>query len=87
MKTLLSKLLIPAFALAMLTGLPSSAAACTVCFGDPESEVVQGAAWAIIFLGSVVMSVMGCLGGFFVFLARRAATTSPDAAAQPDDQV
>jgi len=86
-KTIFSKLLIPVAALAMLAGLPSSAEACTVCFGDPESDVVQGAAWAIIFLGSVVMSVMGCLGGFFVFLARRASSTGLDAAAQPDDQV
>ncbi len=86
MKTNVSKLLILPVALTMLAGLPSSAEACTVCFGDPESDVVQGAAWAIIFLGSVVMSVMGCLGGFFVFLARRAAATAPGAAKQNDDQ-
>lgn len=73
---LTSGLVIALLALAMA---PLSAEACSVCFGDPNSNVTQGVAWAIIALGAIVLSVLGCVGGFFVFIARRAAATpGPD---------
>lgn len=80
MKTLSLKTLILAFAAFLLVGLPATVDACTVCFGDPDSDTVKGAAWAIIFLGAVVMSVMGCVGGFFVYIARRSASGGNDPA-------
>ena len=39
------------------------AAACPVCFGDPESDMAQGAMWGILVLGIVVYGVlMGMVG-------------------------
>ena len=64
--------------LASLTLAPHSAEACSACFGDPNSEVTRGIAWAIIALGVIVLSVLGCVGGFFVFIAKKAASM-PDA--------
>lgn len=65
--------------LIVLTALaPHSAEACSACFGDPNSEVTKGIAWAIIALGLIVLSVLGCVGGFFVFIAKKAAAM-PDA--------
>lgn len=38
--------------------------ACAVCFGDPESSMVQGVNMAILTMGGVTGSV---LGGFVLF--------------------
>jgi len=64
-----------AIALLAIAMAPLSAEACSACFGDPNSSVTKGIAWAVIFLGVIVLSVLGCVGGFFVFIARRAAAT------------
>ena len=71
----IASLLVLAIGLLSLAAAPQSAEACSACFGDPNSEVTRGIAWAVIFLGAVVLSVLGCVGGFFVFIARRAAST------------
>ena len=40
-----------------------NAVACPVCFGDPESEMAQGAMWGIMVLGIVIYGVlMGMVG-------------------------
>ncbi len=75
MKPRVSKALSRFLAAALMAALPFSADACSVCFGDPDSGAVKGTAWAIIFLGAVVLSVLGCVGGFFVFIARRASAS------------
>ncbi|MCH8879987.1 MAG: hypothetical protein IID34_08900 [Planctomycetes bacterium] len=37
--------------------------ACPVCFGDPDSDMAQGAMWGILVLGIVVYGVlMGMVG-------------------------
>ena len=44
--------------------IPSSSSACSVCFGDPESPMVQGMNNAILFLlcvTALVLSLVGCL--------------------------
>ena len=44
--------------------IPSSLSACSVCFGDPESPMVQGMNNAILFLlcvTALVLSLVGCL--------------------------
>ena len=39
------------------------AAACPVCFGDPDSEMARGAMWGILVLGIFVYGVlMGMVG-------------------------
>lgn len=76
----IASILVLAIGLMPLALAPLPAEACSACFGDPNSEVTKGIAWAVIFLGVVVLSVLGCVGGFFVFIARRAAV-----APGPDD--
>ncbi len=50
------------------------AAACPVCFGDPESEMAQGAMWGImvlgLFIGSVLMGIVG-IGATWIIRARK----------------
>lgn len=50
----------------------SQANACSVCFGDPNSPMGKGLGLGVIALLMVVMTVLGVLASFFVFLARRA---------------
>ncbi|MFT4587298.1 MAG: MFS family permease [Candidatus Binatia bacterium] len=71
----IASILVLVIGLLSMAVAPLSAEACSACFGDPNSEVTRGIAWAIIFLGAIVLSVLGCVGGFFVFIARRAAAT------------
>lgn len=62
-------------ALALTAALGEQAAqACSVCFGDPNSALVKGAASGIL----VLMGVIGCvlcgfvsLGGYWMIRARR----------------
>ncbi len=51
----------------------SSAEACVTCFGKSDSKLAVGMNWGIFTLLLVVMSVMGGISAFFVFIARRAA--------------
>ena len=50
----------------------SVAPACSVCFGDPESNMTQGMNFAIIGLLVVVMLVLATFGAFFVYLNKKA---------------
>jgi heme/copper-type cytochrome/quinol oxidase subunit 2 len=61
--------------LALLAALPQRAAACSVCFGDPNSPAAQGLAMGVIALLGVVLLVLGGVSAFFIYLARRAAAT------------
>ena len=58
------------FALAMLAW-PSTLEACAVCFGAPDSPMTKGMRWGIASLIFILIPVLGGVGGFFVFLARR----------------
>lgn len=50
-----------------------SARACQVCFGNPESPMVQGALWGVWALLGVVLAVQLAFAlFFFVYLRRRA---------------
>jgi len=49
------------------------AAACQVCFGDPNSPITQSAEMGVWFLLAVILIVEGGFGVFFfVYLRRRA---------------
>ena len=49
------------------------ALACSVCFGDPDSPMVQGAMMGVWFMLGIVASVQIGFGAFFfVYLRRRA---------------
>ena len=61
--------------LAVLTGCASvgSASACSACFGKSDSPLAQGMNWGIFSLLAVIIPVLGCVGGFFVYLAKKSA--------------
>jgi len=46
--------------------------ACSVCFGDPNSDLVQGARAGIIFLGVMVYGLLMMIGGVGAFWYLRA---------------
>ena len=62
--------------LAALAALPNSALACTVCFGASDSKLTAGMLAGVLVLLLVILSVLGGLVAFFVFIARRSAETT-----------
>ncbi|HWH71237.1 MAG TPA: hypothetical protein VNT26_17760 [Candidatus Sulfotelmatobacter sp.] len=59
---------------------PGTAAACAVCYGEPDSPASRGLTWAIVALGSIVLAVLAGVVAFFVQANRKAALL---AAAEP----
>lgn len=59
-------------ALIAITALPWPARACSVCFGNAQSPLVQGAAAGVIFLGVVVYAVLMGFGGMTLVCFLRA---------------
>ena len=58
--------------------------ACSVCYGEPDSAMAKGLNWGIVSLFGVVMTVLGGIAAFFIYMARRstritAATPLPHA--------
>lgn len=52
--------------------VPRMAAACAVCFGDPNAQMTKGAEDGIWFLLGVMVLVQAGFGMFFFYLRRRA---------------
>ena len=48
--------------------------ACATCFGKSDSKLAEGMNWGIFTLLLVIMSVLGAISAFFIFIARRAAS-------------
>lgn len=61
-----------AAALIALVAMPWPAHACSVCFGNAQSPLVQGAAAGVIFLGVVVYAVLMGFGGLTLMCFLRA---------------
>ena len=62
LRTLVRRLALAALLATLLIGT-DPAAACPVCFGDPDSDMAQGAMWGILVLGIVIYGVlMGMVG-------------------------
>jgi len=59
-----------AVALGILYAAPASA--CSVCFGDPDSPMVKGAAAGILVLGGVVYTLLAGILGITIFWIVRA---------------
>ncbi|MCE9609302.1 MAG: hypothetical protein K8R23_03645 [Chthoniobacter sp.] len=80
-----TRLLATACALA-LTHLPSTAAACAVCMGDPNSKTAGAINGAIFLLLGFIGGVLGLLVVFGLTLVKRAAAPLPPHAefSQPD---
>ena len=64
----------------LVTGywLVPSANACSVCFGDPDSDLTKGLNAGVLALLIVVSMVLAGFAAFFVFIARRSSRTLPD---------
>ncbi|SPE50575.1 exported hypothetical protein [Verrucomicrobia bacterium] len=50
--------------------------ACAACYGQSDSPMAKGMNWGIFSLLAVVVGVLGCIAGFFIYLARKAAAVS-----------
>ncbi|MCW5551380.1 MAG: hypothetical protein KIS67_04355 [Verrucomicrobiae bacterium] len=57
---------------------PGSLAACTICYGDPESPLSRGLTLGISVLLGMVGMVLAGVVAFFVYLARKAASVRAD---------
>lgn len=51
----------------------SSAAACAVCFGDPQSPMAKGAVMGVLTLGAIIGSVLVFIAGTGVYWLHRGA--------------
>ena len=54
-----------------LVAIPTLAAACPVCFGNPNSAQTKGAQAGIMALLVVTVGVLGSIAGFFFIYLRR----------------
>ena len=61
-----------------LCALAQNASACAVCQGEAGSPMMDGLAWGVFALLSVVTLVLAGFAAFFIFLARRAAKFSSE---------
>ena len=68
----LSRRRIPALVLLAVLLCPLAAQACSVCFGDPDSDLSKGLNAGVLALLIVVSMVLSGFAAFFVFVARRA---------------
>ncbi len=56
--------------------MPQNVQACAACFGKSDSKLAEGMNWGILALLVVVGFVLACITGFFVYIAKRASTSS-----------
>jgi hypothetical protein len=69
----------------LLTGLallPRAAWGCAACYGQSDSPLAQGMNWGILSLLAVIVTVLGGVAAFFVYLAKRAVVVASGADAQ-----
>ncbi|MEE2674010.1 MAG: hypothetical protein VX466_09450 [Myxococcota bacterium] len=78
------RLLLGIFAAGLGLLVADAASACSVCFGDPNSSMSQGAQAGVLVLLGVIVAVLAGLASLIVFWARRAAKLAlPEAPAAP----
>lgn len=63
--------------IAALALQPHSLYACAACYGQSDSPMAAGMNWGIFSLLAMIVTVLGGVAAFFVFLARRSAAASP----------
>ena len=66
---------------AALAPMPSWA--CAACYGQSSDPLAYGMNWGIFTLMGVIVTVLGSIAGFFVYLIRREAAQNKAAAEQP----
>ena len=60
----------------MLTASFNAVHACSVCYGKSDSVLAKGLHWGVISLLAVVLSVLGGIAAFFIYLAKRSAAVA-----------
>src|SRR5437867_3849085 len=71
-----------AFLSALAVGLalrPNALWACAACYGQSNSAMARGVNWGIFSLLAIVVTVLGGIATFFVYLAKRSAAASATA--------
>ena len=56
--------------------MPEPVRACAACFGNSDSPLAHGMNMGILSLLIVVVTVLGGIAGFFIYLARKASMTA-----------
>lgn len=67
----------PLLITAVLSLLPEAASACTVCMGDPNSNVAGAMNGAIFLMLGFIGGVLALLGAFAFYLVKRANSPLP----------
>ncbi len=60
---------------------PAPLWACAACYGQSDSPLAKGMNWGILSLLVVIVTVLGGIAGFAVYMARRAASFSAQSSA------
>lgn len=60
----------------LVAAWPRAAQACTVCYGEAEGPMLDGARYGVYFLLAVLVAVQISLGLFFLYLRRRSRQTN-----------
>jgi hypothetical protein len=55
----------------LLAVQPGSVQACAACYGQSDSPLASGVTWGILSLLGVVMTVLGSIVTFFIYIARK----------------
>ena len=53
---------------------PAVLRACSVCYGDSDSSMSKGLGWGIAVLLGVVVTVLGGITTFFVYISKKSPT-------------
>ena len=77
MKTASLKNLLSVLVAVVVSALPSTASACSVCMGDPSSKMASAMNSALFLLLGFIGTVLACVGYFMFALARRANAPLP----------
>ena len=71
------------FAALCLSFVPGSVLACAACFGKSDSSLAKGMNWGIASLLVVVISVLGGIASFFIYIARKSAMVDASMSRNP----
>jgi len=58
---------------ATLLAQPESVRACAACYGQSDSPLASGVTWGILSLLAVVMTVLGSIVTFFIYINKKSA--------------
>lgn len=81
------KILLCLAAPALLLSSSPAARACAACFGKSDSKLAEGMNWGIASLLFVVVSVLGGVAAFFIYLAKKSAALAETSVSAPSSSV